>query len=101
MVEEPRITAAKNGSEPRTIRLWIDLKRSVVLVSCRVLRDPHHILVGHQLRHPLRMARLTWRVSVEDQFPAVFVSLPFGNHLHIDAFLDRARDEQVGAANAD
>jgi len=32
--------------------------------------------------------------GVEDQFPAVFVSLPFGNHLHIDAALNRSRNEQ-------
>src|SRR5436190_7785310 len=32
-------------------------------------------------------------VSVEDQFPAVSMTLPFGNHLHINAALDCARDE--------
>lgn len=39
---------------------------------------------------PINMA-----VSVEDQFAAVFVPLPFSNHLHIQAALDRARDEQA------
>ena len=34
-------------------------------------------------------------VSVEDKFAAIFVPLPFGNHLHVYALLDRTSDEQA------
>jgi hypothetical protein len=34
------------------------------------------------------------RISVQNQFPAIPVALPFSDHFHIDAELNRTRDER-------
>jgi len=49
--------------------------------------------ICHQLRHPLRMRPVDVAVGIEDQFSAVAVPLPLGNHLHVDPFLDCACNE--------
>jgi hypothetical protein len=49
--------------------------------------------VRHELRHSMRLRAINVAVSVENEFPAVFVALPFGNDLYIDAAFDCASDE--------
>ena len=41
----------------------------------------------------MRMRAVNVAVGVENGLAAVFVTLPFGNHLHINAALDGASDE--------
>jgi len=45
------------------------------------------------LGHPLRVDRIDMAVSVEDQLPAIFVSLPLGDDLHVNPPFDGAGDE--------
>ena len=46
-----------------------------------------------KLRHPLGMQRVDVAVGVENQFPAVSVALPLGNHLYVDTALNCTRDK--------
>ena len=41
----------------------------------------------------MRMRAINVAVGVENEFPAVFVALPFSDDLHINAALDCAGDE--------
>ena len=57
-------------------------------------RQRNHVLrlIGtHQLRHPVRVTAVYMAVSVENEFPAVFVSLPFRNDFHVTPRFSIAR----------
>src|SRR5262249_31253084 len=75
---------------PRSQEFWLD-------DSSACLRyDRNHVLsfdVVHQLRHALRMGRVDVAVGLKDQLPAITMTLPFADHLHVDSLLDRSCDE--------
>ena len=64
----------------------------------RLCCERNHVLrfaVAHQLRHAVTVNRVYVRVRLQNQFAAVPVSLPLGDHLHVHAFLDGASDEHA------
>ena len=57
--------------------------------------DIVRLFYAHQLCHAMRMNGINVTIGVEDQFAAVFVSLPFGYHLYVNASFNCASDEHA------
>ena len=62
------------------------------------LDDVVGLLGGHQLRHALAVNRVHVTVGVQDQFAAIFMTLPLRYYFHVHASLNCSRDEHSSQA---